>query len=36
LGPNFFRTKDSEGLKQTGLKNKIIRVLNDDHTTTTN
>ena len=32
LGPNFFRTKDSEGLKQTGLKNKIINVLNDDHT----
>ena len=29
LGPNFFRTKDSEGLKQTGLKNKIIKVLND-------
>lgn len=34
LGPNFFRTKDSEGLKQTGLKNKIIKALNDDHTTT--
>jgi hypothetical protein len=29
LGPNFFRTKDSEGLKQTGLKDKIIKVLND-------
>jgi hypothetical protein len=30
LGPNFFRTKGSEGLKQTGLKNKIIKSLNDD------
>jgi len=34
LGPNFFRTKVSEGLKQTGLKNKIIKALNDDHFTT--
>ena len=30
LGPNFFRTKDSEGLKQTGLKDKIINKLNED------
>jgi hypothetical protein len=30
LGPNFFRTKDSEGLKQTGLKVKIINKLNED------
>jgi hypothetical protein len=30
LGPNFFRTKDSEGLKQTGLKKKIINKLNGD------
>jgi hypothetical protein len=29
LGPNFFKTKDSEGLKQTGLKDKIINTLND-------
>jgi hypothetical protein len=35
LGTNFIRTKDSEGLKQTGLKNKIIGLLNDDHVTTT-
>jgi FMN phosphatase YigB (HAD superfamily) len=33
LGPNFFRTKDSEGLKQSGLKDKIIKILNDDYTT---
>ncbi len=30
LGPNFFRTKDSEGLKQIGLKDKIINKLNED------
>jgi hypothetical protein len=34
LGPNFFRTKDSEGLKQTGLKNKIIKTLNDGDSNT--
>ena len=33
LGPNFFRTKDSEGLKQSGLKDKIIKILNHDYTT---
>jgi hypothetical protein len=33
LGPNFFRTKDAEGLKQTGLKDKIIKILNHDYTT---
>ena len=27
LGSNFVRTKDSEGLKQLGLKNKIISIL---------
>jgi hypothetical protein len=31
--PIFGRTKDSEGLKQTGLKDKIIKLLNDDNTT---
>ena len=30
LGPNFIQTKDTEGLKQTGLKNKIIKILNSD------
>ena len=30
LGSNFFRTKDSEGLKQIGLKDKIINKLNGD------
>jgi len=34
LGPNFFRTKDSEGLKQTRLKNKIIKTLNDGDSNT--
>jgi hypothetical protein len=34
LGPNFFRTKDSEGLKQTGFKEKIIKYLNNDTDTT--
>ena len=29
LGENFIKTKDSEGLKQTGLKDKIIKILND-------
>lgn len=29
LGDRFVRTKDSEGLKQTGLKNKILKILND-------
>ena len=33
LGSNFFRTKDSEGLKQSGLKDKIIKILNDEYTT---
>ena len=34
LGSNFVKTKDSEGLKQTGIKEKIIKILNHDHTTT--
>lgn len=34
LGGNFVKTKDSEGLKQTGIKEKIIKILNHDHTTT--
>lgn len=29
LGDNFVKTKDSEGLKQTGIKDKIIKILND-------
>ena len=29
LGDNFIRTKDMEGLKQTGIKEKIIKKLND-------
>lgn len=30
LGDNFIHTKDMEGLKQTGIKQKIIKILNDD------
>lgn len=33
LGRNFVRTKDSEGLKQSGIKNKIIKILNNEHDT---
>lgn len=36
LGDRFVRTKDSEGLKQTGIKNKIIKILNDGNNTTPN
>jgi hypothetical protein len=32
LGDNFVRTKDSEGLKQTGIKDKIIKILNNVYT----
>ena len=34
LGDNFIRTKDMEGLKQTGIKEKIIKILNNDNTST--
>lgn len=34
LGDNFVKTKDSEGLKQTGIKDKIIKILNNDNTPT--
>lgn len=34
LGDRFVRTKDSEGLKQTGLKNKILKILNDGNNPT--
>ena len=34
LGDRFVRTKDSEGLKQTGLKNKILKILNDGSNST--
>ena len=30
LGDNFVLTKSSEGLKQTGLKEKIIKILNNE------
>lgn len=36
LGPNFVRTKDSEGLKQTGVKEKIIKILNNGNDNTSN
>lgn len=29
LGDRFVKTKDSEGLKQTGIKNKILKVLSN-------
>ena len=34
LGDNFIRTKNMEGLKQTGIKEKIIKILNNDKTST--
>ena len=36
LGDRFVRTKDSEGLKQTGLKNKILNILSDANNSTQN
>lgn len=36
LGVNFVRTKDNEGLKQIGIKNKIITILNNEHDTSSN
>lgn len=36
LGVNFIRTKDSEGLKQTGIKNKIIKILNNEYDNSSN
>ena len=36
LGDRFVRTKDSEGLKQLGIKNKIIKILNNGNHTAQN
>ena len=36
LGDNFIRTKDSEGLKQLGIKEKIIKILNNGNDITSN
>jgi hypothetical protein len=34
LGDRFVMTRDNEGLKQTGLKNKILKILNHEDITT--
>ena len=36
LGDNFIRTKDSEGLKQSSIKEKIIKILNNGNDITSN